>query len=191
MPWKHIDIFLYKNSYGTTTIPPIAPLHRATLTFVLYKNCCAILICFYLIKLITMLLTHLVLHFSLAYSACTAAARRRPGAARKQALSGVSMANGGVPSSSGSEGGNNGTSNVSSGPSSAKSGPVALWEPCNFPSQGINGPLPCADGAQCICKDECRRPFSIVRYSKAFHFLRIVKKLADNAISICSMPNPT
>lgn len=32
--------------------------------------------------------------------------------------------------------------------------PVALWEACNYPSQGINGPLPCADGAQCICKDD-------------------------------------
>ena len=31
--------------------------------------------------------------------------------------------------------------------------PVPLWGACNFPSQGINGPLPCADGSQCICKD--------------------------------------
>ena len=32
--------------------------------------------------------------------------------------------------------------------------PVALWDPCNYPSQGINGPLPCATGSECICKDD-------------------------------------
>ena len=32
--------------------------------------------------------------------------------------------------------------------------PVPLWGACNFPSEGVNGPLPCADGAQCICKDD-------------------------------------
>ena len=34
------------------------------------------------------------------------------------------------------------------------SSPVALWDPCNYPSQGINGPLPCATGSECICKDD-------------------------------------
>ena len=32
--------------------------------------------------------------------------------------------------------------------------PVALWDPCYYPSQGINGPLPCASGSECICKDD-------------------------------------
>ena len=32
---------------------------------------------------------------------------------------------------------------------------VELWGACNFPSEGINGPLPCASG-ECICKDECK-----------------------------------
>jgi len=36
--------------------------------------------------------------------------------------------------------------------------PVPLWGACNFPSQGINGPLPCADGGQCICKDDSTLP---------------------------------
>ena len=31
--------------------------------------------------------------------------------------------------------------------------PVELWGTCNEPGVGINGPLPCIDGAQCICKD--------------------------------------
>ena len=35
--------------------------------------------------------------------------------------------------------------------------PVPLWGACNYPSQGINGPLPCADGSQCICKDDSMR----------------------------------
>lgn len=30
---------------------------------------------------------------------------------------------------------------------------VELWEACNYPSQGINGPLPCSSG-ECICKDD-------------------------------------
>lgn len=33
-----------------------------------------------------------------------------------------------------------------------RQGPVALWGACNFPSEGIKGPLPCAEGS-CICKD--------------------------------------
>lgn len=32
--------------------------------------------------------------------------------------------------------------------------PVALWGVCNYPSQGINGPLACASGSECICKDD-------------------------------------
>ena len=32
--------------------------------------------------------------------------------------------------------------------------PVELWGACNYPSQGINGPLPCASGSECICKDD-------------------------------------
>ena len=38
--------------------------------------------------------------------------------------------------------------------------PVALWGACNFPSEGINGPLACADGSECICKDDstCKVP---------------------------------
>ena len=35
--------------------------------------------------------------------------------------------------------------------------PVELWGACNYPSQGINGPLPCASGSECICKDESKR----------------------------------
>lgn len=35
-----------------------------------------------------------------------------------------------------------------------RQGPVPLWGACNFPSQGINGPLPCASGSECICKDD-------------------------------------
>lgn len=35
----------------------------------------------------------------------------------------------------------------------AKRAPVELWGTCNEPSIGINGPLPCVDGSQCICKD--------------------------------------
>ena len=35
-----------------------------------------------------------------------------------------------------------------------RQGPVPLWGACNFPSQGINGPLPCALGSECICKDD-------------------------------------
>lgn len=34
------------------------------------------------------------------------------------------------------------------------SAPVALWGACNYPSQGINGPLPCVSGSECICKDD-------------------------------------
>ena len=35
-----------------------------------------------------------------------------------------------------------------------RQGPVPLWGACDFPSQGINGPLPCASGSECICKDD-------------------------------------
>lgn len=35
-----------------------------------------------------------------------------------------------------------------------RQGTVPLWGACNFPSQGINGPLPCASGSECICKDD-------------------------------------
>ena len=35
-------------------------------------------------------------------------------------------------------------------------GTVELWGTCNYPSQGINGPLPCADGSECICKDDSK-----------------------------------
>ena len=34
--------------------------------------------------------------------------------------------------------------------------PVELWGACNYPSQGINGPLPCVDGSECICKDDSK-----------------------------------
>lgn len=30
---------------------------------------------------------------------------------------------------------------------------VALWDACDYPSMGINGPLQCAQGSECICKD--------------------------------------
>ncbi len=33
---------------------------------------------------------------------------------------------------------------------------VELWGTCNEPSIGINGPLQCADGSQCICKDDSK-----------------------------------
>ena len=33
---------------------------------------------------------------------------------------------------------------------------VALWEPCNYPDMGINGPLQCAPGSECICKDHSK-----------------------------------
>ena len=33
---------------------------------------------------------------------------------------------------------------------------VALWDACNFPSMGINGPLQCAPGSECICKDSSK-----------------------------------
>ena len=36
------------------------------------------------------------------------------------------------------------------------SSPVDLWGACNYPSQGINGPLPCASGSECICKDDSK-----------------------------------
>ena len=35
-------------------------------------------------------------------------------------------------------------------------GTVELWGACNYPSQGINGPLPCTDGSECICKDDSK-----------------------------------
>ena len=35
-------------------------------------------------------------------------------------------------------------------------GTVELWGACNYPSQGINGPLPCVDGSECICKDDSK-----------------------------------
>ena len=43
-----------------------------------------------------------------------------------------------------------------------RQGQVPLWGACNFPSQGINGPLPCASGSECICKDDstCMGPLS-------------------------------
>lgn len=41
--------------------------------------------------------------------------------------------------------------------------PVALWGACNYPSQGINGPLPCASGGECICKDDSTCRTMIVR----------------------------
>ena len=34
-----------------------------------------------------------------------------------------------------------------------RQGPVNLWGACNYPSQGIIGPLPCEVGSECICKD--------------------------------------
>ena len=40
-------------------------------------------------------------------------------------------------------------------------GSVELWGACNYPSQGINGPLPCADGSECICKDDSKCSGSI------------------------------
>lgn len=45
----------------------------------------------------------------------------------------------------------------------SSSSPVELWGACNYPSQGINGPLPCASGSECICKDESK--------CKTFNFL--------------------
>ena len=35
-----------------------------------------------------------------------------------------------------------------------RQGPVPLWGACNFPSQGIDGPLPCVSDSECICKDD-------------------------------------
>ena len=33
---------------------------------------------------------------------------------------------------------------------------VALWDACNYPAMGINGPLQCAPGSECICKDDSK-----------------------------------
>ena len=41
-------------------------------------------------------------------------------------------------------------------PRRQSTGTVELWGACNYPSQGINGPLPCADGSECICKDDSK-----------------------------------
>ena len=46
------------------------------------------------------------------------------------------------------------------------SSPVELWGACNYPSQGINGPLPCASGGECICKDESKCK-TILRFRSA------------------------
>lgn len=45
--------------------------------------------------------------------------------------------------------------------------PVALWAACNFPSEGINGPLPCASGSECICKDNSMYEASLVPSSES------------------------
>ena len=44
-------------------------------------------------------------------------------------------------------------------------GPVELWGACNYPSQGINGPLPCVDGSECICKDDSKCRSLIQRHT--------------------------
>ena len=56
---------------------------------------------------------------------------------------------------------------------------VALWEACNYPSQGINGPLSCVSGSECICKDDstCR---NIVFRQLPSCFLDFIKGFADD-----------
>ena len=51
-----------------------------------------------------------------------------------------------------------GSQAAAAGPLSRRqsTGPVELWGACNYPSQGINGPLPCVDGSECICKDDSK-----------------------------------
>ena len=48
--------------------------------------------------------------------------------------------------------------------------PVALWDPCNYPSQGINGPLPCATGSECICKDDSTSATIVTALGRVFDY---------------------
>ena len=65
-------------------------------------------------------------------------------------------------------------------------GTVELWGACNYPSQGINGPLTCADGSECICKDDSKYTGGVI-FSHIWLCDVYIGNLAHNGNSVRTM----